>query len=172
MHSRSLARRLPTILATVAMVAACAGATPPRQTREPEGLDVSALPSASAPPRTKREARRLAPAPASLTLGQFWPTRICTRGPTAFIVETSCGCDSRMTCAVTQRGSVLDLHIGATQELCKDCGTFAATCTVPPGARPRGKGATSLRITLDGKPALDALELRGGDGPAIEHCYE
>jgi hypothetical protein len=77
-----------------------------------------------------------------------------------------------MTCSVTQRGKTLDLHVGMTAQICKDCGTFATTCTVPPDARPRGGSVRSLRITIDGKPALDALELPGGDEAAIQRCYE
>jgi hypothetical protein len=58
-----------------------------------------------------------------------------------------------------------------TQELCKDCGTFLATCAVPPDARPRGHART-FRITIDGKPVLDALELPRSAGPSTDACYE
>jgi hypothetical protein len=54
-----------------------------------------------------------------------------------------------------------------TQELCKDCGTFVATCAVPPGARPK-----TFRITVDGKPALDALEVPPNDTAKTQQCYE
>jgi hypothetical protein len=83
-----------------------------------------------------------------------------------FIVENSCACDSQMTCSVTPRGGVLDLHIGMTRELCNDCGRFAATCNVP-----RGGAGRTYRVTIGGKPVLDALELPRTDA-VPERCYE
>ncbi|HVH42364.1 MAG TPA: hypothetical protein VM925_08465 [Labilithrix sp.] len=56
-------------------------------------------------------------------------------------------------------------------EICKDCGTFAATCRVPSDARPRGSAKT-YRIAVDGKPALEALELPPTDAAPAQHCYE
>ena len=106
-----------------------------------------------------------------MTLGQFWPSKICTRGPSMIVVQASCTCDSHMTCAVTRRGNALDLRVGMKQELCKDCGAFLAVCPVPADARPRGKSKT-FRITLEGKPLLDALELPPSDAPAHEQCTD
>jgi hypothetical protein len=110
---------------------------------------------------------KLAPPPKTLALGQFWPTKICTRGPGVIVVENNCACDSRMTCSASRRGGGFDLHVGQTQELCKDCGTFIATCAVPPGPR-----AKTYRITIDGKPVLDALELPRTDSASTQQCYE
>jgi len=87
-------------------------------------------------------------------------------------VSSNCVCDSKMTCWATRRGSALDLHVGMNQEICKDCGTFMATCTVPPDARPRGGSTRTFRILIDGKPVLDALELPRSEAPANEQCYE
>jgi hypothetical protein len=52
------------------------------------------------------------------------------------------------------------------------CGTFIASCTVPPDARPRGGSARTFRLTIDGKPVLDALELPRSDAPPTERCYD
>jgi hypothetical protein len=155
-------------LASVASVAACAGSSDKAEAKSAE--DPVASPAGSPKPEPRRA--KLAPAPASLSLGQFWPTRICTRGPGMIIVASSCVCDSRMTCSVTRRGGVLDLRVAMTQEICKDCGTFMATCTVPAEARPRGGSTRTFRLTIDGKPVLDALELPRSDAPPTERCYE
>jgi hypothetical protein len=77
-----------------------------------------------------------------------------------------------MTCSLARRGNVLNLHVGMTEELCKDCGTFMAFCNVPADARPRGASTRTFRITIDGKPVLESLELPRSDAPAIERCYE
>jgi hypothetical protein len=156
------------LLVSLASVAACAGSIE-------KDAKIHDAPAASTVPwATRPEPRRgaLAPTPSSLTLGEFWPTSICTRGPGVIVVGTNCGCDSRMTCSATQRGKTLDLHVGATQQTCNDCGTFVTTCAVPPESRPRAGSARTLRITIDGKPALDKLELPPGDAPAMQHCYE
>jgi hypothetical protein len=84
------------------------------------------------------------------------------------LVKNSCVCDSKMTCSVKRRGNVLDLHVMMSQELCKDCGTFAATCNVPVEVR----SAKTLRLTIDGKPVLDALELPRENALLTEHCYD
>jgi hypothetical protein len=157
-------------LASLAVLAACAGST---EKSGVTGVERPAASSASPAPNTPAQPDRgkLAPAPTSRTLGQFWPTRICTRGPGAIVAESSCVCDSKMTCSVTRRGNLLDLHVGMTQEICKDCGTFSATCPVPVDARPRGSART-YRIAIDGRPVLDALALPPGDAVPAQHCYE
>jgi hypothetical protein len=84
------------------------------------------------------------------------------------VVANSCACDSHMTCSATRRsGNVLDLHVNMSQQICKDCGTFLALCSVPSNART----AKVLKITVDGKPVLDALEVPPSNTPATEHCY-
>jgi hypothetical protein len=157
-------------LAVLASVAACAGSPEKGGATGVESpVASSAPPVASAQPEPRRG--KLAPPPSSRSLGHFWPTRICTRGPGAIVVANSCVCDSSMTCSVTRRGSLLDLHVGMTQEVCKDCGTFSATCTVPADARPRGTART-YKIAIDGKPVLDALELPPSDAVPLQRCYE
>jgi hypothetical protein len=165
--SSSSSRIRAALLAGLVGVAACAGSS---ETGGPAAPGAAAPEPASPKPETRRG--QLAPPPASLTLGQFWPARICTRGPGVIVVATSCGCDSRMTCSVARRGGTLDLHVAASQDLCNDCGTFVATCAVPVDARPRGQGTKTFRVTLDGKRVLDALELPRSDLPAVERCYE
>ena len=155
-----------TRLAILVGLAACGGSD--------KGAQAAPGPTLPEPVAAKPETHRgkLAPPPASLTLGQFWPTRICTRGPGVLVVATSCGCDSRMTCSAVRRGGALDLHVVASQELCNDCGTFMTTCAVPADARPQGRSTKTYRVTLDGKPVLDALELPRSDMPVTERCYE
>jgi hypothetical protein len=109
----------------------------------------------------------LAPPPASLAIGQFWPTRICTRGPGTIVVASNCVCDSKMTCALTRRGNTFDLHVGMSREICKDCGTFMALCSVPSGST--GK---KFKVAIDGKPVLESLPIPRGDAPATEQCFE
>jgi hypothetical protein len=157
-------RSIPIVCA--ATIAACGGAN--------EAGTAAAGATAAEPSRSKTETKRgkLAPPPASMTLGQFWPSRICTRGPEVILVTTNCGCDSRMTCSVARRAGGLDLHIGASQELCNDCGVFATSCAVPADVRPHGHAPKTIRLTLDGKPVLDALELPPNDAPVIDRCYE
>jgi hypothetical protein len=150
-------------IAVLLGIVACAGTSENAGAKSAE--DPAAPPEWSRSPEPQRG--KLKPTPSSLTLGQFWPTRICTRGPGAIVVSNNCACDSRMTCSVMQRGGTLDLHVGMTNELCKDCGIFSATCAVP-----RGMGTRKVRIAIDGKPALDGLELPRSDAPPIERCYE
>lgn len=106
-----------------------------------------------------------------MTMGQFWPSRICTRGAGLIVVSNTCICDSKMTCAIKHRGGTLDLHVGMSQDTCKDCGTFQATCEVPPSAMSPVQ-VKNYKITLDGRPVLSTLELPKSNSPATEHCYE
>jgi hypothetical protein len=156
-------RSLMSDVTTVVMLASITACAPSTEgaVNKPESSVASSEPPTE--PRAK-----LAPAPASRPLGQFWPTKICTRGANAIVVSNSCVCDSKMTCSVTRKGTVLDLHVVMTQDTCKDCGTFAATCTVPPEVR----SAKTLRLTIDGKPVLDVLDLPRSNAPAKEHCYD
>jgi hypothetical protein len=159
--------RRTTILAMVTSLVACAGAKDKEGANRPEAPVEAPSASASAGPIVARG--KLAPPPTSLLLGQFWPTSVCTRGPGTIVVASNCVCDSQMTCSATRRGgAALDLHVRMNQEICKDCGTFRATCAVPPGT-PR-----KVRITMDGKALLDGLELPRTDasGPVVERCYE
>jgi hypothetical protein len=172
--ARHIGRKLAFAMsfASLASVVACGGSG---GTEGVKGVETT--PSGSSDPSapsSKPEPRRgkLAPPPAGMSLGQFWPTRVCTRGPGMIVVAMSCTCDSKMTCSVTRKGNVLDLHVTMTQEICKDCGTFQALCAVPPEARPRAGTTKTYRLTVDGKPALDALELPRSDVPATQSCYE
>jgi hypothetical protein len=77
-----------------------------------------------------------------------------------------------MTCSVTWGGRGLDLHVAMTQGICKDCGTFSATCAVPSVAQPPPGKARTFRVAIDGNRVLDGLELPPADAPLTERCYE